>query len=318
MTRSPAPEVVLPATVEAAPATAVTTTTTTTATTTTLPPTTTTTVAPTTAPPAPAQRFTMEPYTGFGMWVDTYDWTAALSTNPITVADIDVMAAEGTQTLFIQTNRWDNPADQMEPERLIPLIDRAHARGMHVVAWYLPTLVDVHTDLRRMVAMSQLDVDGIAVDIEARDVADVAERNRRLIQLSAALREALPSETIGAIVMEPVIMEDVNPNYWPGYPWAEMAPYYDVWLPMSYWTNRRDNWRDAYTYTAVNIARVRERIGQPDAPVHTIGGIGDRTTDMDLHGMVTAAVEHSAIGGSLYDYRTAQPGHWPILRAFQR
>ena len=36
---------------------------------------------------------------------------------------------------------------------------------------------------------------------------------------------------------------------------------------------------------------LRQRIGQPDAPVHTIGGIGDKTTVGDLHGMVVAAVD---------------------------
>ena len=110
------------------------------------------------------------------------------------------------------------------------------------------------------------------------------------------------------------MMEDVNPNFWPGYPWMELAQHYDVWMPMSYWTNRRGGWSDARAYTAENIARVRQRIGQPDAPVHTIGGIGDRTTVADLQGMVAAATEQGAIGGSIYDYRTTDPSFWGVLR----
>jgi len=43
---------------------------------------------------------------------------------------------------------------------------------------------------------------------------------------------------------------------------------------MSYWSVRRDQWRDAYLYTATNIDRIREHIGKPDAVVHPIGGIG--------------------------------------------
>jgi hypothetical protein len=205
----------------------------------------------------------------------------------------------------------------LEPERLLPMIDRAHARGMSVIAWYLPTLVDPEVDLARMLEIAALPVDGFAVDIEARDVADVGERNRRLVDVSARLKAALGDRPLGAIPMEPVIMEAVNPQFWPGYPWAEIAPYYDVWLPMSYWTNRRGHWRDARTYTATNMVLLRERIGDPDALIHTIGGIGDKTTIDDLHGMVAGATEQFAIGGSIYDYRTSRIEFWEPLRALR-
>ena len=47
-------------------------------------------------------------------------------------------------------------------------------------------------DLRKLVAIARLGVDGVGVDIEGREVADVAERNRRLVDLSIALRQHLP------------------------------------------------------------------------------------------------------------------------------
>ena len=86
---------------------------------------------------------------------------------------------------------------------------------------------------------------------------------------------------------------------------------------MSYWTNRTGPWRAAYDYTATNMARVRERIGRPDALLHTIGGIGDKTTVPDLQQMHSAAVDQRAIGGSIYDYRTTRAEFWPVLRAFR-
>jgi len=273
-----------------------------------------TTVGPFAAP------WTLEPYHGLGAWLDAYDWSVTFARAPehtLGLEAIDHMANEGVQTVYIQASRWNAPTAVLEPERLLALIDRAHERGMSVVAWYLPTLVDPEVDLQRMLEIAALPVDGFAVDIEARDVADVAERNRRLIDVSARLGAALGDRPLGAIPMEPVIMEQVNPNFWPGYPWAELAPHYDVWLPMSYWTNRRGHWRDARTYTATNLVLLRERIGDPDAPVHTIGGIGDKTTVEDLHGMVAAATEQFAIGGSIYDYRTSQLPFWEVLRAFR-
>ena len=284
-----------------------------------------TTAAPTTtavpfAPARVARPWTLAPYAGMGAWLDAFDWSVSFArseADTVGLAAIDDMAAQGVQTLYIQASRWNSPTDVLEPDRLRALIDRAHAQGIAVVAWYLPTLVDPETDLRRMLALAALDIDGLGVDIEARDVEDVAERNRRLVDLSARLDAALGDRPLAAIVMEPVLMEDVNPQFWPGYPWAELAPHYDVWMPMSYWTNRRDAWRNSYDYTAENIRRVRARIGDPSALVHTIGGIGDRTTVGDLSGMVQAAVEQGAIGGSMYDYRTTAPEHWGVLRAFR-
>ena len=288
------------------------------------PPTTTTT---TTAPPppptttVPPQRFTMTPYTGLGAWLDVYDWTTTYAQHaPAVEPDVlDGLAAQGVQTLFIQASKWDAPEWVLEPGRLQAFIDRAHQNGMSVVGWYLPTLEDAAKDLQRLFAIAAMDVDGIAVDIESRKVADVGERNHWLVELSSALRAALPGEVIGAVPLEPVLMEDVNPSFWPDFPWAQIAPYYDVWLPMSYWTNRRPDtpWRDAYQYTAVNIDRLRAHIGRPDAPIHALGGIGDQTTVDDLIGFRGAAGERGAIGASIYDYRTTFAEHWPELMPFR-
>lgn len=289
-------------------------------TTTTVPPTTTT-APPTTTTTVPPHRFTLAPYQGLGAWLDVYDWSATFAQNApaVEIDAIDALAAQGVQTLFIQASKWDAPEDVVDPPRLLAFIDRAHQLGISVVGWYLPTLEDPARDMQRLLAVAALPVDGLAVDIEARNVPDVAERNRRLVEVSTALRNALPGEVIGAIPIDPVLLEDVNPSFWPAFPWAELAPSYDVWLPMAYWTNRRAGtpWRDAYTYTAVNIDRVRERIGRPDAPIHVLGGIGDQTTVLDLYGFRVAAAERGAIGGSIYDFRTTAAPHWPELLPFR-
>lgn len=318
-------------------------TTSTVVTTTTLPPTTTvpptteppTTVPPTTAPPPPPPEppplnlsysaaplpapgaYTFDPYTGLGTWIDVYDWSITYGGGAVDIPDIDRMASLGVQTLYVQATRWDAETLVLEADRLVTLIRRARADGMRVVAWYLPDLGDPQNDLDRLMAIAQLPIDGIGVDIESRKVADVNDRNQRVLALSAALRQNLPGQVLSAIVLPPVVMEDVNPNYWPDYPWAGLAQYYDVWQPMGYWTNRIGGWRDAYTYTAVNIDRVRAHIGQPDAPVHPIGGIGDETTPEDITGFQQAVAERGAIGASLYDYRTTGDALWGGMQAFR-
>ncbi len=325
-------------------AVATTTTTTSTTTTTTLPPTSTeppttapppteppttappptepptappTTVADAVAAPAPTGAFTYAPYQGLGTWADVYDWSAAYGGSAFGLADVDRAASLGVQTLFLQTGRADNPEPVLEESTVRALIARAHAHGMRVVAWFLPYLDDPQSDLDHLLAAANLPVDGLAVDIESRSVADVAERNARLVNLSAALRAALPGEVISAIVLPPVIMEDVNPNYWPGFPWADIAPYYDIWQPMDYWSFRTGYWRSAYNYTAVDVDRVRAHIGNPTAPVHPIGGVADTTTVDDVAGMLQAAAERGCIGGSLYDYRTTGDELWPALQTFR-
>src|SRR5437868_1879418 len=125
-----------------------------------------------------------------------------------------------------------------EPARLNALIQRAHAHGIRVVVWYLPTLTDVNADMTRLMAIAGLGVEGLSVDIESREVSDPAERSRRLVDLSNRLRAALPGRTLGAIVFPPTGMEVINPSYWPGFPWDGIAHDYDVWLPMAYWTGR--------------------------------------------------------------------------------
>lgn len=313
-----------------------------TTTTTTLPPTTvpptTTTIVPrpsTTVAPRPAITAARRPaatrigdtaglaaYKGLGTWSDVYDWSRSYTNNrPATgPADIDRMVAVGVQTLYIQASKWDSPTDVVDADVLQPILDRAHERGIRVVGWYLPTLVDPSRDLQRLVAIAGLhNVDGLAVDIEARNVSDVNERNQRLISLSAALRKALPGRTLGAIALPPVVLEVINTSYWPNFPYRQIAPSYDVWMTMGYWTNRKteSGYRDAYRYTKENVERLRVDVGRPDLAVHPIGGLGDGTTPADVDAYHRAAAEVGGLGGSLYDWRTTKADSWSGLTAFR-
>ncbi|HUS61926.1 MAG TPA: hypothetical protein VMY34_06990 [Acidimicrobiales bacterium] len=264
---------------------------------------------------------TIDAYKGLGTWLDVYDWSATYTKGnpPAGVADIDRMADLGVQTLYLQASKHDSPSDVLEPDLLDSLIQRAHARGIKVVAWYLPTLVDTGADLRRLLAIAALPIEGIAVDIEARNVSDVNERNRRLVELSQALRQALPGRAIGGIVLPPVVLEVVNPAYWPGFPYQQIASSYDVWMTMGYWTNRKaeSGYRDAYRYTVENVQRLRTNLNNAQALVHPIGGIGDKTSPADVEGFRRAAGETASMGGSLYDWRTTRHDSWPGLQSFR-
>lgn len=258
------------------------------------------------------------PARGLAAWVDMYDWSATYSGGrPALGPDaVDAMAAKGIQVLEIQAaGSRGGAADVLEPALLQQWIDRAHARGIQVIAWYLPTLVDPVADIRRLTAIGRLRVDGVGIDIESIDVANPAVRSERLVQVTQAVRAAV-SQPLQAILMPPVLLDRLNPRFWPGFPWAQLAPLYDVWTPMSYWTERRPGspHRDAYNYSRANVEALRQNLGRPDAVVTLAGGEGATSTLADVAGLRRAAVDTGTVGVGMYDYRSTLPAAWAVLR----
>lgn len=286
------------------------------------PPTTALQPMPTLASDAPLVAGDPNQFRGFGAWIDVYDWSNEFTGGKpaVGVAAIDRMADLGVQALYVQAAHHKSPNRIVDANLLRALIDRAHARGMKVISWYLPTLTDTVRDLDRLMAIAGLGVEGVAVDIESRNVTDHNERTKRLIDLSIAFRQRVPSVAIAACVMPAVVMEVINPNFWPGFPYKEIAGAYDAWMPMDYWTSRKADspYREAYRYTAENIDRLRAQLGRGDLPVHPVGGIGDVSTNEDMEGFHRASVERSVLGGSIYDYRTTRDEHWSILQRFRQ
>ncbi len=283
------------------------------------------------ATPATAADSKVSPraFRGLGTWVDVYDYGAAFqgtSTSPpaVTAASVDDMAKLGVKTLYLQASQDDTRSEGFIADRRVVgnILRRAHRHGVQVIAWYLPHFADVDRDMRHVRAMYKFRskgerFDGIALDLEwTSDVKDVAKRNRALVELSKRTHDLVTQMPLGAIVLEPVLLEDVNLLYWPGFPWKKLKPFFDVWMPMSYWTNRSESsgWNDGFRYASENIRRVRANLGDRKAVVHVIGGIADRANAGDYEGFVRAAKRRRAIGWSIYDYVTTSSSAWPRLR----
>lgn len=282
------------------------------------------------APPPPAASAGPIPYfppggveafRGLGVWLDVLDWSPSYTNGAVSVrpAAVDRMADLGVQTIYIQTSRYNRAEDIIDPAVLGQFIDKAHARGVRVVAWYLPTHEDQETDVRRLIAAANLPVDGICVNIESTNQPDVALRNARLLDLSNRLRQAT-TKSMAAVVIPPVVTEILNPSYWPEFPWRQLSGTYDVWMPMAYWSNRsaESGWRDGYRYVAENTRMIRALTGRPDAAVHPVGGIANEVTVAEVDAMALALVDTGAIGGSLYDGATTADALWPSLHNFRR
>lgn len=269
-----------------------------------------------TPPPTPGG-----PFRGFAAWVDVYDWSAAYTKGAPKIGPeaVDVMAAHGVQVLEIQSAKAEQPGGVLEPDLLGRWIARAHARGLRVVVWYLPTLVDAGVDVAKLTASAQLGVEGLGVDIESRAVADPTARSAALVHVTGAIRAAtrLPLQ---AITLPGVATDVINLAYWPGFPWHAIASAYDVWTPMGYWTNRtpQSGYRDAYRYTRDNINLLRSDLGNASAVVTVAGGLAEQTTTGDVAGYIKACAELGCVGGGLYDFRTTADGLWPILAVLRR
>ena len=278
------------------------------------------------AGPAVERRDGVDVYRGLGAWVDVFDWAPAYApaTGPaVTTDDLGEMAATGVSTIYFQTSRIDDRGSgRIQNAPLVAeFLARAHELDMAVVGWFLPKWEDADLDLDRLMAIADFDVDGqrfdgVAVDIEG--VPSIEQRsdwNLRLGALSTQLRERLGDDrALGAIVLPPTLIEVVNTEYWPNFPWAELAPLYDVWLPMSYWSFRDDDspFADGYLYNADSTRRLRDNLGDASALVHAVGGIGavaiegavgePRANISELNDFVQSAIDTSTIGISIYDW----------------
>ena len=258
------------------------------------------------------------PFRGLGTWVDVFDWSfSATGGHPtVTPADIDVMAVRGVQTIYLQASRHSAPEAILEPAVLNRFIERARKDHIHIVLWYAPTLVDVTQERRRIDAMGALDPDGVVVDAESRDIADPAERSRRLVALMSGVRATNPGLPIGIAIQPPVLTEVVNPDFWPAFPYSEINAVVDVWMPMTYWSERRASspYRAPYRYVTDSITRLRADVGtKNEIVVHAIGGVADSINAQQLSDYMRGVKDSNAVGASLYDWRTTPQALWSLL-----
>jgi hypothetical protein len=280
-------------------------------------------------PAAPAHAADDGPYRGLGTWVDVFDYAPRVQTNgrtpPVSAASVTDMAHLGVRTLYLQVGRDDaNPTRALiDAKQVRAFVAAAHHADMKVVAWYLPSLDDVDADFRPIEGIDRLRVngrgfDGIALDMEGTDVADVTVRNNRLVQLTKRVRKLVGDDMpLGAIVYPAVQLELLNLTLWPNFPYQRLASSVDVWMPMVYFTFRSvdSGYRDPLHYTDDSITRLRKNLDDPNATVHVIGGIADLVTTDDYKTFVGAAKATKAIGYSVYDYNTTLSSAWPWLRA---
>lgn len=268
---------------------------------------------------ASASTRDLSPFAGLGTWLDIYANKAAWREPGREVA---AMAGFGPRTLYLQTGNYRQSVDVVRRRAQGRFIDAAHAAGLKVVAWYLPSFANLRQDERRALAAIRFEspsgqrFDAFALDIEATTVRPISLRNRRLLQLSAWLRSAAgPAYPLGAITPSPIGM---SPSYWPGIPYRALAADYDVFLPMAYSTLRGVRGSDATrAYLSATVAAVRNGIGNTTIPVHLIGGLSGGMGAPETAGFLHAVADCAPFGYSLYSFPRTSRATWASLTAAQ-
>ena len=70
----------------------------------------------------------------------------------------------------------------------------------------------------------------------------------------------------------------VHKQYWPSFPYAELAAVYDTIMPMSYFTWHHPTGESTHWYIEQNIKIVRREVGSDQVPIHVIGGIAQEAS----------------------------------------
>jgi hypothetical protein len=270
--------------------------------------------APAVSTPPPASNIGM--YAGLGTWIDIYD--ASAWNHP--KRTVKSMRAHGVRTIYLQTSNFSRTRAIMFREPTDRIINIAHHLGMKVVAWYLPGLKTPDVDFQRAMAAINLTTksggsfDSFGLDIESAIVQPPSERTSRLLALSSRLRATVgPNYRLGAIIPSPRGMQK-HPGYWPDFPYQQLQGSYDVFLPMTYFTYRVSGQAGARRYTAMNINITRRETGNPDVPIHIIGGISNDATTPETRGFVQAVLRRHVWGASYYGFVGTTRGQWKQLR----
>ena len=257
------------------------------------------------------QSSSLAPYSGTGSWVSIYD-TAAWR-DPARV--IARLGTHHVHTLYLETANDRQHVDVVHPETVGRFLELAHAAGIDVVGWYLPSLATPRRDVRRALSGIRFRsangdrFDAFALDVEATNVRSIGTRTRRATEIVAAIRRGAPARyPLGAITIDPA-----GARYWPGYPFRELGRSVDVFLPMAYFTARTRGVGNVRAYTRRNVEMIRALVGESRFPVHPIGG---DTHDAPLREVQAFLAESSlcdSLGASLWEYGRMSPAQWRAL-----
>lgn len=266
--------------------------------------------------------FLAESFSGLGAWVDIFDAHAWENPEAV-VAD---MRRHQVETLYLQSASSRPGPAVFRPDRTARFLKAAHARGMTVIAWYLPPYIRPAYEFRRTMGAIEYETadgdvfDGFALDIEtAAGSPTVPLRNKRLLKLSRAVRRSVGDRyPLGAITPSPHGLDQPHGRlWWPDFPYRRLNEIYDAFLPMGYYTYHGEGAALTYNDARRNFEILREKTGDPTVPIHIIGGGGADSNYAEGRAFTRAVNTYGAIGASMYDYAEMGRDDWRALRGIR-
>jgi hypothetical protein len=261
-------------------------------------------------------------YSGLGTWIDIFDDKAWEDPE----AAVRRAYRKDVRIVFLQSASSRRGPAVFRPNRTARFLRAAHARGMTVVAWYRAPYIDRAYETRRAIGAIEFEsrdgerFDGFALDIETAKGSPAAPvLNRRLLRMSRRLREvAGPLYPLGAIIPSPAGLAMPHGQIaWPDFPYRALHRIYDAFLPMGYYTYHATTASGAYRDTRRNIQLLREETGDPDVPIHLIGGAASDSNRAEGNAFARAANRKGVIGASMYDQATMRAEDWDAVRAIR-
>lgn len=251
---------------------------------------------------------------GKGMWLLFGDW---LNTPDSTL--LSTAVADGITHLYLEV---DTSHDGFYGGRALDdLLRQAHDDGIAVVAWVYPYLDDPATDVtaaQQVIAFRTPHgalADGLAADIEEQLGATAVST------YAQGVRQAL---TAAGPYAGPFVGVVLPPDQSPGYPYAALAPYVDVWAPMDYWDVAEHDYTyaEVYTWVAKGMATITSAAGRGGIPFDPILQAFNELSlpfyDPSAEALTAAAqaaLQNGAPGVSFYRWGTADAAQWAAIAA---
>lgn len=251
-------------------------------------------------PPAPSLP------TGKGMWLHYF----RLSAGGDPAAIVARAKETGLSHVYLRVgSSKDGFYGQADLDRLLPV---AHAAGLSVVGWDFPYLFDAEADAQRAAAaIAYTTPDGHRMDSFSADI----ETRHEGVNLSVPVAETYSRrlrELVGADY--PLVATIPRPRYNRGYPFAEIARYFDALAPMVYWLTR-----DPVAEVEQTISDLAG-LGRPIMPVGQAydarldGGPSGPPPKEHLVRFIQAAQSRGATGFSFWVWHLASPDHWAAIK----
>ena len=156
--------------------------------------------------------------------------------------------------------------------------------------------------------------DGVALDIESTKLKNVGLRSQRAVALSRRVKESAGDTPVAIIPFNPRGLER-QPAVWPKFPWTGLAANADAFAPMVY-TSGLKGFDATYGYVTRALRLLRVDTGNPNVPIHVIGGVANQLGPDEVAGFAAAISDDgNTIGVSLYDWATTRPAEWRTLES---